>query len=85
MSLVFKPIHKDHHFMAYRNLSRTILIILALIPFAAAGCQLGPAALRVSQSQYNNAIQQTSAEQLLLNLVRLMYRESPMFLEVGSV
>ncbi len=71
--------------MPTRDRRRTILIILTLIPLAAAGCQLGPAALKVSQAQYNDAIQQTSAEQLLLNLVRLMYRESPMFLEVGSV
>jgi len=49
------------------------------------GCALGPAALRASRSPYNEVIQRTTQEQLLLNLVRLRYREVPMFLEVGSV
>ena len=49
------------------------------------GCALGPAALRASRTPYNEVIQRTTQEQLLLNLVRLRYREVPMFLEVGSV
>ncbi len=49
------------------------------------GCQLGPASLRVSHAEYNEAIQRASAEQLLLNLVRLKYREVPMVLDVGSI
>ncbi|HUU97946.1 MAG TPA: hypothetical protein VM487_19590, partial [Phycisphaerae bacterium] len=42
-------------------------------------------ALRASRIPYNEVIQRTTQEQLLLNLVRLRYREVPMFLEVGSV
>jgi hypothetical protein len=49
------------------------------------GCALGPTALRASRTPYNEVIQHTTQEQLLLNLVRLRYREVPMFLEVGSV
>jgi hypothetical protein len=49
------------------------------------GCALGPAALRASRIPYNEVIQRTTQEQLLLNLVRLRYREAPMFLEVSSV
>lgn len=49
------------------------------------GCVLGPTALDVSRVRYNQAIQRTTSEQLLLNLVRLQYRESPLFLGVGSV
>lgn len=48
-------------------------------------CVLGPRALQNSRRPYNEVIQRTSAEQLLLNLVRLKYREAPLFLEVGSV
>jgi hypothetical protein len=46
---------------------------------------MGPAALRVSHVRYNKVIQETKKEQLLLNLVRLRYREEPLFLDVGSV
>jgi hypothetical protein len=34
---------------------------------------------------YNLALQRTQSEQLLLNLVRLRYRDTPLFLEVSSV
>jgi len=50
------------------------------------GCgQAGPDSVRTSRSNYNIAIQQTSSEQLLLNLVRLRYRDAPYFMEVASV
>ena len=51
-----------------------------------AGCNtVGPASLKMGRAQYNIAIQQTNSEQLLLNLVRLRYRDTPYFLEVASV
>ncbi|MFQ5805927.1 MAG: hypothetical protein ACE5I3_05705 [Phycisphaerae bacterium] len=56
-----------------------------LLGAAACGCVLGPTALQASRVRYNEAIQETTTEQLLLNLVRLQYRESPLFLGVGSV
>lgn len=52
----------------------------------AAGCAVtGPSSIRTSRSNYNEAIASTSSEQLLLNLVRLRYRDVPLFLEVSSV
>ena len=68
-----------------RRLHVATLAVVAVLTLAATGCQLGPTALKISHTQYNQALQQTSAEQLLLNLVRLRYGESPVFLEVGSV
>ena len=51
-----------------------------------AGCNtVGPWSVSASRNHYNTAIQQTNAEQLLANLVRLHYRDSPYFLEVASV
>ena len=50
----------------------------------ATGCA-GPLALRHSRQKYNDAIQATSAEQLLLNLVRLRYRDRPSFMELTSL
>ncbi|MCY0991783.1 hypothetical protein OV203_31885 [Nannocystis sp. ILAH1] len=46
---------------------------------------VGPRSLRYGRGTYNTAIQQTNSEQLLLNLVRLRYRDSPLFLEVTSI
>lgn len=52
---------------------------------SATGCAIGPKMLRSTRTGYNQAIQQTTNEQLLLNLVRLKYRDQPLFLEVSSV
>ncbi|WAS93552.1 hypothetical protein [Nannocystis punicea] len=57
-----------------------------LVLVAATACTtVGPRALRFSRGTYNTAIQQTNSEQLLLNLVRLRYRDAPLFLEVTSI
>jgi hypothetical protein len=39
----------------------------------------------VDSFNYNEAISRSSSEQILINLVRLRYREVPVFLAVGSV
>ena len=48
------------------------------------GCA-GPLALQHSRQKYNEAIQKTGAEQLLLNLVRLRYGDTPSFMELTSL
>ncbi len=69
--------------MQSMTLGTTAGVILA---FSIAGCGVaGPASVRAGRANYNIAIQQTNAEQLLLNLVRLRYRDVPYFLEVASV
>jgi hypothetical protein len=60
--------------------------IVACVVLWLAGCSIsGPTSIRTSRTNYNDAIARTSAEQLLLNLVRLRYRDVPLFLEVSSV
>jgi hypothetical protein len=50
------------------------------------GCtSLGATILRGERINYNLALQYTSDEQMLLNLVRLKYRDTPIFLEVNSI
>lgn len=52
----------------------------------ASGCmQLGPKTIAPAQFSYNRAIVSSWNQQLLLNLVRLRYRDTPMFLDVSSV
>jgi len=50
-----------------------------------AGCSIGPLTVKKNRTAYNRALIQTSKEQLLENLVRLRYRDTPYFLEVSSV
>lgn len=60
--------------------------ILLLLIFQLFGCaSISPDIIQASGNDYNVAIQRTSDEQLLLNLVRLKYRDTPFFLEVNSV
>ena len=50
-----------------------------------AGCQIGPSALKVSSAHYSDAVRIANSEQLLVNLVRLRYRDLPVFLNVSSI
>lgn len=51
-----------------------------------AGCKsIGPAAIREAHPSFNQAISQTIDEQLLLNLVRMKYRDNTFFLEIGNI
>jgi hypothetical protein len=65
---------------------RTVTVALVLgLALPAAGCIQGHRALKASHERHNDAIQARVNEELLLNLVRLRYRDTPLFLRVGSV
>lgn len=65
-------------------LKRLLLLIVLLISFL--GCRtMGPKSVMRDQFSYNEAIASSSNQQMLLNLIRLRYNESPQFLKVGSV
>jgi len=66
-------------------MSRHTQLLWALV-LGLGGCQtVGPRSLQYGRGQYNAVIQQTNGEQLLLNLVRLRYRDVPQFLEITSI
>jgi hypothetical protein len=52
-----------------------------------AGCAtgLGPRAIHNERPDYNQQIVRSADEPMLLNLVRLLYNDTPLFLELGSV
>jgi hypothetical protein len=50
-----------------------------------AGCAAPNRAIRASYATYNETIHFNQGQELLLNLVRLKYRESPLFLKVGAL
>ncbi|GJM24745.1 MAG: hypothetical protein DHS20C16_11600 [Phycisphaerae bacterium] len=58
-----------------------LLVVGALIP----GCQFGPNALKIGQSEYSDALRVATSEQMLVNLVRMRYRDLPVFLGVTSI
>lgn len=62
-------------------------LALLLVAVLSAGCigHLGSRAVPVDHFRYNQAIARSWEEQLLLNLVRLRYRDTPLFLEIGAV
>jgi hypothetical protein len=60
--------------------------LLAVLLFVIAGCAvLGPAALKGGRTQYNTALNDSSSEELLLNIVRLRHSDQPYFLQVSSI
>ena len=61
--------------------------LLGLLTFGilTTGCQIGPSALKVSSSQYSDAVRIAQSEQLLINIVRLHYRDAPVFLAVSNI
>lgn len=61
-------------------------LVLAALAAAGLGCNvIGPRSLRVGRMAYNQAINITNNEQLLLNLVRLRYQDTPLFLQVSTL
>lgn len=58
------------------------VLCLAMLP----GCvSFGPGTVHRARFSYNEAVVRTWNEQMLLNLVRLRYRDTPLFLEINSV
>jgi hypothetical protein len=72
--------------MASRPVVRSTVLICGLVVMSMLlGCQAGPALFKASFTQYNNAVRNTLDEQMLANLVRMRYFQSPIFLQVSSV
>lgn len=78
----FLTVNISERLIMFKN--RLIFLIFAL---SISGCQstFGPGALERTHPAYNKSISETLSEQMLINLVRLRYREQPSFLEISSV
>ena len=61
------------------------LFTMSLLLITTACARIGPDIIQAGGNDYNIAIQHTNDEQLLLNLIRLKYRDTPFFMEVNSV
>ena len=58
-----------------------------LLQFFVTSCatRMGPRTIPSARFNYNETIARSLNEQLLLNLVRLRYRDTPLFIDVGTV
>ena len=61
------------------------LLVTLLAALVAGGCQVSNQAIRADFTDFNTIIQFNQAQQMLLNLVRLHYREAPLFLQAGAL
>lgn len=70
-----------------RSMRRSVFIAVALFELSLVwGCStLGPRTIRSDRFNYNQAVAESSNEQLLLNIVRLRYGEPIFWLEIGSM
>lgn len=60
--------------------------LAGLVCAVLAGCaSIGPEALQQNRLQYNEIVKTTSEEQLLLNIVRLRYTDTPSSLSVSAI
>src|SRR5712691_2340339 len=63
---------------------RAVAVLLGSV--VAAGCPtFGPHALEQTRLQYNEVVKRTKEEQLLLNIVRLRYTDTPSSLAVSVI
>ena len=66
------------------NTAKNLVLVLAATILGACA-QMGPEVLKSGRAQYNVAVQQTEAEQLLLNIVRNRYNDPILFLDITSI
>jgi hypothetical protein len=65
-----------------RRLGRVVILLAVLA--GGSGC-LGPKAVRYTRIRYNEVVRDTNDQQLLLNIVRLRYADSPIFIDLPSI
>lgn len=75
----------DRESSVFSGWSIARLLAISWILSTQSGCSLGPRSLATSRLPYNDAVKTTSEQQLLLNIVRLRYVDSPSSLSITSI
>jgi hypothetical protein len=60
-------------------------MVVSVLGLAAACAGVGPNALRQSRQRYNETVKASSEEEMLLNIVRLRYADTPSSLAISSI
>jgi hypothetical protein len=68
--------------ICHRLLPRVVVLLAAWV--GSSGC-LGPKAVRYTRMRYNEVVRDTNDEQLLMNIVRLRYADSPIFIDLPNI
>ncbi len=68
--------------LGHRPLGRVVVLIAAWA--GVSGC-LGPNAIRYTRLRYNDVVRETNDQQLLINIVRLRYADSPVFIDLPNI
>ena len=76
---------KQSKFMTGRKVKSALLICGLIGLVTISGCGIGVKAYKSSFEDFNDAIRKTADSQMLSNLVRMRYLESPVFLQVSSI
>ena len=66
-----------------RNIVASALLVASIA--VTSGCQIANQSLRADFVDFNAILQGNQTQQMLLNLVRMRYRETPLFLQAGSL
>ena len=66
-------------------MKRLGIATVCLILLSGCCCRVGPGQMEEDTLCYNHAVQTSTDKQVLLNLVRLRYRDTPAFLDVGVI
>ncbi|MEM1109003.1 MAG: hypothetical protein AAGH99_09975 [Planctomycetota bacterium] len=65
---------------------RSLCVLVCLSAATLTGCAVvGPQAIRGGRLDYNKSVQFTSDQELLLNIIRLRYRDTPTILQIASI
>ena len=81
------PLRENNCFPG-RTSPRSVFPIVILLAVGMSGCirhQVGPRLIPTARMDYNTAISSSWDQDLLLNLVRLRYRDSPLFVDIASI
>src|SRR5215470_3099017 len=67
-----------------RRRSLPQLVVLLAAWAGLSGC-IGPTAIRYTRLRYNEVVRDTNDQQLLMNIVRLRYADSPVFIDLPNI
>ncbi|QEL20180.1 hypothetical protein [Limnoglobus roseus] len=71
--------------MSSRRRSDLCPLIVAILATMGPGCTLGPRTIEQGRLRYNEAVKATTEQQLLLNIVRLRYTDTPSSLSIANI
>jgi len=61
------------------------LVFVVFMPFFCGGCAIANRAIQTDFTAFNSVVQYNQSQQMLLNIVRIHFRESPEFLQAASL